>query len=81
MNLLERLSTFEANVVRKYKPGHQNTSRDFYEKYIRSNKRYDGVVAFEFNQDRDYICFYFAELATEEEKKQYRKDCIHTCLF
>lgn len=81
MNLLERLSTFDANVTRKYKPGHQNISRDFYEKYIRSNKRYDGAVAYDFNFDRDYICFYFAEISSEEEIKQFKKDCIYTCLI
>jgi polyphosphate kinase 2 (PPK2 family) len=81
MNLLERKSSFDARVKAKYKPTHAEDVRDYYEKYIRSTPRYALATAFDFNHNRDYISFYFEEFKTEEDKKQYIKDCIYTVLI
>jgi hypothetical protein len=81
MNLLERLSQFNNRVKSRYKLGSQDNEREYYERYIRSNNRYDGAAAFDFNYNRDYICFYFEDFSTEEDKKQFRKDCVYTCLI
>lgn len=81
MNLLERLSMFNTQVKKRYKIFSENFNEDYYIKYIRSNDRYSGAVAYDFNKSKDYITFYFEEFKNETEKQEYIKNCIYRCLI